>query len=209
MNKLKKKKISLTQLLQFYTISAVAEIWSQMPGTVAWRTELKRESGFQRDGALRRSRWLCAASCAQVMADKHVSLWVTSFFLPLQLLQSKSLSKSTTLAPKTVIAEDLWFSIVFWEKGGGENSIMQVDTKNDRREKEKQLVPRPVLTSVNCHGRRTAQISSGPSDTLNPLLIPAGSWQSQPGSGCTGSPNSSLRLLRRQQSLRGRKCMVP
>lgn len=70
-------------------------------------------------------------------------------------------------------------SIVLWEKGGGENSVSrkQEDIKNDRREKEKQLVPRPILTSVNCFSRRKAQIRSGPSDTLIPQ------WYQQAANG--------------------------
>lgn len=144
LNKYINKKKSLTQLLQTYTILSETEIWSQMFSTVAWRTELKGESCFQRDEALRRSQWFSTVSWGQVMADKHGSFWVKSFFLALQLLQSKCLSKSTTLAPEIVIAQDLSDLVLFYETKEVEKiSVKQRDScfKNDSWEKKSNFFP--------------------------------------------------------------------
>lgn len=137
-----------------------------MLGTVAWRTELKGESGFQRDQALWRSQWLGAASWGQVMEDKHEPL--SQVLLPASPAAAEQVSEQIhyTRSWNSHCTGPLQFSIILWEKGGGENSIEQKDIKNDRREKEKHLVPRPILTSVHCRSRRRAQISSGPSDRL-------------------------------------------
>lgn len=181
-------------MLQIYTISAETEIWWQMLGTAAWRTKLKGEMGFPKE----QEEWKKPGTQLgdpRPGDSREMLMPLGQVLLPVTQLQQHT-------PPPGQVSEQIYhasswnshctgplqFSSASWERAGRGNSIKQEDIKNDRWEKGKQLVPRPILTSVNCRRRRLAQISSGISDTLILLVIQAtGGEPIRSGAGRAGS----------------------
>lgn len=163
-------------MLQIYTISDEIQTWWQLLGTTAWRTELKWEPIFPREHEWWRSQGFSSVSQSQITAEECSSFQVKSFLLWLscnsaQHHQDKEIHHAGSWHSHCM--KPLQVSITMRESGVGKTQWDKKTLKITDKKKGKQIVPRPILTSVNCCSRRTAQINSGPSDTLILPMIKA------------------------------------